>query len=285
MTFRSQIQASFTTISPPDTRFRSGTNGAPRTRVPLGAPAADERPASGTATRTSGKGAVAFAAALATLLGTALAHAEDDRPSEDFAGVAPSNALELSLGNGFSQGFGTASSRMQSLGDLTRGGMSTQLGVGYRLSPRLMLGVYGEGARYFAASGMPDGTVGYGAAFGVNAQWHFMPFSRIDPWVGLGTGFRGYWVDLPNAGHHALHGFDVVRLRVGADYKLGPSTSVGPMLGATLTTFATQRDLATDDTVSTKNPELTAFVFAGIQGRFAIGGERVSASPRTVASR
>jgi hypothetical protein len=228
---------------------------------------------------------IAIGSAIIALLTTSLARAEDDRPEADFASVAPSKALELSLGNGFSQGFGSASSRTQSLGDLTRGGLSTQLGVGYRLSPRLMLGVYGEGARYFAASGMPDGTVGYGAAFGVNAQWHFMPFSRIDPWVGLGTGFRGYWVDLPNAGHHALHGFDLVRLRVGADYKLGPSTSVGPMLGATLTTFATERDLATDDTLSTNDPELTAFVFAGIQGRFAIGGERVTAAPKTVASR
>jgi len=227
---------------------------------------------------------IAFVATAALLFGTSLAHAEEDRPSDDPARVAPQGALELTLGNGFSQGFGSPDGRTETLADLTRGGMSIQPGIAYRLDPRWAIGLYGEGARYFAASGMPDGTVGYGAAFGVQAQFHLSPFTRIDPWIGLGTGWRGYWVDLPD-GHESLHGYDLVRLRVGADYKLGPSTSVGPMLGATLTMFGTHRDAVTNDVDSTKNPEVTAFVFAGIQGRFSIGGERVRASGRTIASR
>ena len=227
---------------------------------------------------------IAFVATAALVFGTSLAHAEEDRPNGDVARVAPRGALELTLGNGFSQGFGSPDSRTETLADLTRGGMSIQPGIAYRLDPRWAIGVYGEGARYFAASGMPDGTVGYGAAFGVQAQFHLSPFTRVDPWIGLGTGWRGYWVDLPD-GHESLHGYDLVRLRIGADYKLGPSTSVGPMLGATLTMFGTHRDPVTNDVGSTKDPEVTAFVFAGIQGRFSIGGERVRASGREVASR
>jgi hypothetical protein len=227
----------------------------------------------------------AFVSTLALLLTTSLAHAETDRPSDDdFARVAPRNALELTLGNGFSQGFGNPDSRTGALEDLTRGGMSIQPGIAYRLTPRWAIGVYGEGARYFPASNMPDGTVGYGAAFGVQAQWHASPFTRIDPWIGLGTGFRGYWVDLPQ-NHESLRGFDIVRLRLGADYKLGPSTGIGPIVGATLTMFDTHRLALTDDVVSTKDPEITAFFFAGIQGRFEIGGDRVRESSRSVARR
>jgi hypothetical protein len=131
---------------------------------------------------------------------------------------------------------------------------------------------------------MPDGTVGYGAAFGMQATWHISPFTRIDPWVGVGTGFRGYWVDLPHD-HQSLYGYDLLRLRSGADYKLGPSTSIGPMIGATLTVFDTRRDSFGDTHVATKDPEMTAFVFAGIQGRFSLGGERVRETSRSVARR
>jgi hypothetical protein len=228
--------------------------------------------------------AVAFGFTLALLFASALARAEDDRPDDDNTRVAPKNALELTLGNGFSQGFGSPDSRTSSLAELTRGGLSTQLGVSLRLNPEWAIGTYGEGARYFAASGMPDGTVGYGAAFGVQAVWFGSPYSKLGPWVGVGTGWRGYWVDLPR-GHESLHGYDLVRLRIGADYRLGPSTSFGPMLGATLTLFDSHRDAETNDVRSTEDPEVTAFLFAGFQGRFEVGGQRVHEPARTVARR
>jgi hypothetical protein len=231
----------------------------------------------------------ALALALVFTFTSSLAHATDDGapsdgPSDDWVRLAPQGALELTLGNGYSQGFGSPDSRTQTLTDQTRGGLSTQLGINLRLTPRWAVGSYFEGSRYFAAGGQPDGTVGYGAAFGMQVQWHLAPFSRIDPWLGLGTGWRGYWLDLPE-GHESLHGYDVLRLRLGADYKLGPSTSVGPMLGATLTLFDTRRDAVTEETRSTRDPEVTAFLFAGIQGRFAIGGDRVSESTRRLAKR
>jgi hypothetical protein len=223
---------------------------------------------------------------VAATFAPAVAHAEEDRPSNDGKRVAPEKAWELQLGSGFSQGFGNAASQTRKLSELTRGGMSIQPSFGYRLNPRLYVGVYGEGARYFAGGDMPDGTVGYGAAFGAQAQWHLSPFSQIDPWIGLGSGWRGYWVDLPDTGHESLHGFDIMRLRVGVDYKLGPSTSIGPMLGTTLTLFESHR--AADDSsrrVETKDPELCAFLFAGVQGRFEIGGRRVEESRAAIARR
>jgi hypothetical protein len=226
-----------------------------------------------------------FTSVLATFFATSLARAEEDRPSEKPTDVAPRNALELNIGQGFSQGFGEPASQSDSLSQLSRGGMSLQLGLGYRLNPHWMIGSYAEGARYFKKSDAPDGTVAYGAAFGMQVQWHALPYSQIDPWIGLGGGWRGYWLDAGDAGHESLYGFDIVRLRIGADYKLGPSTSVGPMLGATMTVFDSVRTLDAESTESTKNPAVSTFVFAGFQGRFEIGGERVARSGRTVASR
>jgi hypothetical protein len=226
-----------------------------------------------------------FTSVFAALFVTELAHAEEDRPSEKPTLVAPKNALELNLGQGFTQGFGEPASQSDGLAELSRGGMSLQLGIGYRLNPHWMIGSYAEGSRYFAKSNAPDGTVAYGAAFGMQTQWHALPFSQIDPWIGLGGGWRGYWLDVGNAGHQSLYGFDIVRLRIGADYKLGPSTSVGPMLGATMTLFDSVRTLEAESAESTKNPQVSTFVFAGFQGRFEIGGERVAPTGRTVASR
>lgn len=198
-----------------------------------------------------------------------IASAEEDRPSDDTRRVAPEKAWEFAIGSGFSQGFGNATSQARTLSELTRGGLSTQPSFGYRLNPRWMIGVYGEGARYFAASDMPDGTVGYGAAFGAQVQYHTLPFSKLDPWIGLGSGWRGYWVDLPDAGHESLHGFDILRLRVGLDYRLGPSTTIGPMLGTTLTLFESHRAAAEGSSrVETKDPELCAFVFRRCSGSF-----------------
>ena len=226
-----------------------------------------------------------FTSVFVTLFAARLAQAEEDRPSENQTLVAPKNALELNIGQGFSQGFGEPASQSESLAELSRGGMSLQLGIGYRLNPHWMIGSYAEGSRYFKKSGAPDGTVAYGAGFGMQVQYHVLPFSQIDPWIGLGGGWRGYWLDVGNAGHESLYGFDIVRLRIGADYKLGPSTSIGPMLGATMTVFDSVRTLESASNESTKNPEISTFVFAGFQGRFEIGGQRVAPSGRTVASR
>jgi hypothetical protein len=189
------------------------------------------------------------------------------------------------LGNAFSQGFGRAAHDELKIGDLASGGFSTQLGLGYRVSPHLMIGWYLEGARYFSGTAVPDGTVNYSAAMGVQANWHFMPFSRIDPWIGVGTGGRGYWVDAPKSQGSGMYGLDVLRLRAGADYKLGPSTSVGPMVGASFATLLAVDDSSTSGARDIDSPGLSTFVYAGVQGRFEIGGKRVGASGVNVASR
>jgi hypothetical protein len=232
------------------------------------------------------KHALSTLAFTSTLLTAVLAHATDDaRPAESTTTVAPVSAWELTVGQGYNQGFGEVSEGGTKLQKLAGGGPSLQLGFGYRIDPRLFVGVYAEGARYFESNEVPDHTEIYGTAFGVQANWHFMPFSRVDPWASLGVGFRAYWIDREETRTEALFGFDVARVRIGADYQLGPSTRVGPMIGATLATFSARLNPTTDELEGIDDPHFTSFVFAGLQGRFEIGGKRVTQKQTLTARR
>jgi outer membrane protein W len=227
---------------------------------------------------------ISIAAFAACSFPATLAHAADDDGTTN-AVVAPVRAWELTLGQGYSQGFGEADKNGPSFRDLSAGGPSLQLGFGYRINPRLFVGVYAEGARFMKGSSVPDHTEIYSAAAGVQGQWHFLPFSRIDPWVSIGTGYRAYWVDRENAGTHSMYGLDLARVRIGADYQLGRSVRIGPMIGGTLTVFEAQEEPSDTRIESIDDPGLSTFVFAGMQGRFEIGGQRVTARQARMARR
>ena len=222
---------------------------------------------------------------IAGVLAPVLAHAEAEAPAREAEGVAPSDAFEITIAQGISQGFGTGAQEGVSMRDLGGLGPSLQLGLGYRIDPRFMVGVYVEGARYSGSSAMPDGTDSFSAAFGVQGQYHFRPFSKIDPWIGAGIGYRSYWVDRPNTSHETLQGLEVLRLRVGADYRISPSTSIGPVVGGTLSVFTTTEPVGEATSQSIDDPGVSGFLFVGLQGRFDIGGERVEKPRARVASR
>jgi opacity protein-like surface antigen len=228
--------------------------------------------------------AIAITFACLAVLVPSVARAEvDNGTTARPVAVAPLKAWEVTVGQGYSQGFGRANDGAR-LTDYARGGFSLQLGAGYRIDPRLFVGVYAEGSRYSASHALPDDSTAYGAAFGAQANWHLMPFSKLDPWIGVGSGARAYWIDSSEGPALSLYGVDIARLRIGADYRLGASTSIGPMLGATMTTFVTQQT-AGSDPANIDAPGLSTAIFAGTQGRFDIGGARIPAEPRTLAAR
>lgn len=217
-----------------------------------------------------------------------LAHAQSDYSPLDRADpprVAPKDALELTWSQGYGQGFGRGAFEHESLGDLGRGGYSIELGIGYRIDPRFMVGFYVEGAHYRDGSSVPDDATPYSGSFGVQAEYHLLPYSRIDPWVGVGTGLRGYVVDRADPGTEVLLGYDIARLRIGADYKLTPSVAIGPVIGATLTRFGGYDSSESQGLQDIEERGFSTFAFAGIQGRFDLGGQRVEERGREVASR
>jgi len=198
--------------------------------------------------------------------------------------VAPARAFELTFGEGYHQGFGQGSSKNEKLGDLGRAGLSMELGLGYRINPHFAVAFYMEGARYTNGSSVPREASSWGAAAGIEGTYHFMPFSRIDPWIGIGHGVRGYLVDRSDPGTKALLGLDVARLRVGADFKVGSAFSIGPVVSASLTRFGGYHSSETSHPENIEDRGWSTFVFAGLQGRIDIGGKQVK-ERSTLASR
>lgn len=221
------------------------------------------------------------ATGIASLLLSSMAFAQDEGTTERLA-TAPEGALEFVTSAGYSQGFGGISDgRQAGLRDLGGAGFATQIGVGYRLDPRFMFGVYTEFGHYGRGDGAPSGSNVQGMAAGVQAQYHFMPFNRLDPWVGLGTGWRGYWVKNDNLPTHTLHGIDFVRAQVGASYQIAPWLNLGPVVGASVTMFFSEKRSYQNDFAVVDDPRLNTFVSAGIGGRFDIGGKRVTMEQQT----
>jgi hypothetical protein len=183
---------------------------------------------------------------------------------------AAKNAVELTVGTGYAQGFGDVAAGQPTLKDVSQAGGAVELGVGYRLIPALTLGVYGSGAT-FARGDRVDGSANvYSATAGVQADWHFLPAAHeLDPWVSLGTGWRGHWIHA-NQGDTSMHGWQIAKLELGVDYRIAPAVSISPVIGADLSTFFTQSTPQSNGYQNLSNPNVNTFVFAGVLGRFDI---------------
>ena len=223
---------------------------------------------------------------LAGLLVAPVALAEkDQKEASPVTYTAPNQAFEIQTGSAFIQGFGGISkNRASGLNDLGRGSLTGQLGLGYRLDPQFMIGVYGEFGRYGRGASVAANGKVFGAAAGVQAQYHLLPFERVDPWIGLGTGWRGYWVEDEQRGTQAMHGWDMVRVQLGVDWHATEWLTLVPSAGATMNMFLREQGPGETKFSNVTDPRLNTFVFAGIGGRFDIGGH-VSKEQRAVAVR
>jgi hypothetical protein len=234
------------------------------------------------------KSIIVAASAMGVLLlaGTANAQVQaKDEAKEDSseAALAPvKNAVELTVGTGYEQGFGKITSGQPTLTDIGQAGGAVQVGVGYRIIPQLTLGLYGSGAMFSRGSEVDPSADLYSAAAGVQADWHFLPGGHLlDPWISLGSGWRGYWISA-NSGNTSLQGMELAKLQVGLDYRVAKAVSVSPVVGVDLSTFFTQETPETNRFSNIASPEVNTFVFAGMMGRFDLG---VGSSSRQVASR
>jgi hypothetical protein len=221
------------------------------------------------------KWTAAAAATMGTLLFTGVANAQTkdqtNEASDTSARLAPADhALELTVGTGYQQGFGKFASAQPSLTDVAQAGGGLQVGVGYRFVPQLTLGVYGSGAIFGRGDAVDSSSKLYTAAAGVQADWHFLPSgSEFDPWVSLGTGWRGYWVSA-DQGTTSLQGLELAKLQLGVDYRIDQAVAIAPVIGADLSTFLTESTPASNGFANVQNPNVNTFVFAGVQGRFDI---------------
>jgi outer membrane protein W len=183
---------------------------------------------------------------------------------------AVERALEITLGAGYAQGFGDIGASQRSLSDLSSAGGEINLGVGYRLDKRFMVGAYGSGSKY-STGDFTSGADIWSATAGVQGNVHFLPDNEWDPWLGLGTGWRGHWVKNAS-GTDSRHGWDIARLQVGVDYRVSPEFAMAPYVGAGLTTFFTQQLAGQQSFSNVHSPDVNLWVFAGLQGRFDLFG-------------
>ena len=218
-----------------------------------------------------------FASSLvAASAGAAFAAEGDDYSSlAQTSRPAVTNAFEIGIAGGYAQGTGDIGTGMADLGDLTGAGGAVELQLGYRIIPQLTLGVYGSFSGYSDGDLIEQPTDVFGAAAGIRADWHFLPAADFDPWVSLGTGWRGLWLSPEEGANTDLQGFEIARLQVGVDYRITPEVAITPVIGTSVTMYTQQDGPSTDGYESIDDPEAQLYFFGGLMGRFDLGGKHV----------
>jgi hypothetical protein len=199
---------------------------------------------------------VGFACALACAVGSR-ASAQDfgTGPSYLWERVdAPRRALELGATAGYAQSLGMTS------GHTAGPGLGASLGVGYRVTPNLSLTWTG---RYAV---LPDDgrAISNGASIGL----HVDPFARVDPVVSVGLGHRVAW----GRDDVTRHGLELAKVRATMDVRATNELAVGPMIGVDLSLLSFG---GTSGAMERTFGDVSAFVYAGAEVRWDLGGERV----------
>ena len=189
------------------------------------------------------------------------------------------NAFEIAIAAGYTQGVGDVGAGVPSLTNSGGPGTSLELDLGWRIDPHFLVGVYGTGAWFSNGDAPGNAFNNWSATAGVQGNYHFLPGENLDPWIGLGAGWRGYWINRPQ-GRDSRHGIDLARLQVGVDVPVTPGVTIAPFVGATATLFLTQQ-LAQDISFSDiRDRKVNVFFNAGLMGRFDLLG---SSSPSKAA--
>jgi len=180
-------------------------------------------------------------------------------------------SFELALGGGYTQGAGGAGI-IGDIEDVAGPGATLELQLGYRASSRLALGVYGTAARFRHGDAIGDGSRAWGASAGVQAAWHSTDTRALDPWVSVGAGWRGLWIDRIGARGASMQGIEPLRLQLGIDYRVSPRFAVAPVISASLSMFVVENAVMPDDFTLVQDKRLNLYGFAGVLGRFDLGG-------------
>ena len=180
---------------------------------------------------------------------------------------APKHALELTLGTGYTQGFGMLESGV-GVPDALRSGIGVQLGAAYRFNPQWSLGASGQYQEIYAQRA----NAARGLTAGLDGTFHVMPYTRTDPWISLGAGYRSLWEVYSSQSDRLTHGFQLARASVGVDIKASDDVAIAPVIGGDLDTFIWHN--SNGSTTAISEPRVSTFVFAGIQGRVDVLGRR-----------
>ena len=186
---------------------------------------------------------------------------------------APRDAFELTVGAGYSQGTTSPAEGVGAM-DLTKAGGAAGVQVGYRFAPEFSLNLYGEYNQFNPGNAVSSGATRGGVA-GINGTFHMNPFQRLDPWVRVGTGYRMLWVTgNPNAVDTLWHGFQLAKVDLGLDLRTNEDVAIGPLVGIDVSHFYWRNPSGAGGDEEIVGKRFVPFVYAGLEGRFDLGGTR-----------
>jgi outer membrane protein OmpA-like peptidoglycan-associated protein len=175
------------------------------------------------------------------------------------------------VGTGYTQGFGRIATGL-GVPSVAGAGIGASVVLVYRATRHLSFGVEGQYQEF-----NPElNTSARGLAANLGATFHFAPTFRGDPWLRFGAGYRLVWENDPFAAPGTTplrHGFEIANLKLGYDIRMSEDVAIAPVIGGDVTTFLWQDNGGVNNAYS--NAQVASFVYAGLQGRFDIGGDRV----------
>jgi peptidoglycan-associated lipoprotein len=179
--------------------------------------------------------------------------------------AAPKKALEIVVGTGYTQGFGSLQQGLD-MSRVATSGIGVDLGIGYRATPHWGVALTGQYQEFTAERSASA----RGFVPGIAATYHAAPYTRTDPFISFGAGYRFLWENQQQGQPQLMtQGFELAKLVVGVDIRVDKNVALAPVIGADLTLPLWQTtNNATTEAIA--NPSMATYVFAGLQARFDI---------------
>jgi len=165
--------------------------------------------------------------------------------SDDVKGVdgapPPHTGFQLAVRTGVAIPFGKIEEgKSGAMSDTFSPQVPFVLDIGGKVIPNLFIGAYlglalgGAGGNFADACKRANATcVGVGVRFGIEAQWHFMPDAKMDPWIGYGIGYAGEGASGQANGvttSLTVAGPEYGHFSGGLDFRLNKTIGIGPMV-------------------------------------------------------
>jgi hypothetical protein len=196
---------------------------------------------------------------------------------------APSNpdrGLQLGLRAGYGLPFGKLYDANASVSGDVKGVIPIWVDAGYRVNPSIYVGAYGMYAFGLMNTSGDCGQQGVSCSghdirIGIDVQYHILPKTSVDPWVGLGFGYE--WLHTEGSGprgsvSQTLRGFEIPNLQLGVDFEVDPSVKLGPFIGYSVGRFG-QGNVSRNDVSRSAGIANTAshqWLLLGVRGVFNI---------------
>lgn len=217
---------------------------------------------------------IASFACVAAIARAAVAQpAPSDAPKDDM--LAPSRALEIGVQAGVTQPFGDIT-KTRRVADLVDAGFGASFEIGYRATPRWTFSAWGHFHESSADDSFVSNVALRGAAAGLSATYHAVAFQSADAFLSFGSGYRMLWIVPEGEENRVLHGVDIARVAAGIEFRVTPRVSFGPVVGADLDVLLWDDPGSISFSEPLSDPRALTFLFAGVDGRFDLGGRLVA---------